>query len=111
MDIPVIAFTLSYIMLIWLRTNALAEYLTLFKLDRFLKVVEYNKLHSEGYDGSYLEFLSAYYSDKFIVRLVKCPVCISVWLGIFSSFFVGIKEALILAPLTLFFYTVFNRIL
>jgi hypothetical protein len=111
MPVLVKAFVLSYIMLIWLRTNAFAEYMTLFKLSKYLKVDEYNKLQKEGFDGSYLEYLSAYYSDKFFVRLVKCPVCLSVWLGIFSSFFVGVGEAVLLAPLTLFFYTLFNRIL
>lgn len=111
MQLSEIAFVCSYLLLIWLRTNAFAEYLTLFRLTRFFKLDEYNKLAHEGYPGNYIDFLAEYYRPLFIVRLVICPVCISFWLGVSSLSFLAVEDAIALAPLTLLFYTLFNKML
>lgn len=109
--LAVIALVLGYLMLIWYRTNAFVEYANLFKLARFFNVAEYNNLRNQGYDGLYIDYLSEYYSDKFFVRLLKCAICLSVWLGIFCSLFLDVYSGLIIAPLALFFYAIFNRAL
>ena len=111
MDIVSVAFLLSYCMLIWLHSNAFAEYLKLFKVDVFFKMDEYNKLHSEGYGDNYVTFLKEYYGDYFFVRLVSCPICLSFWLGLVTMPFFGISTGCLAAPLILFFYLVFNKML
>jgi hypothetical protein len=110
-NIAAIALVLSYFMLSWYRTNAFVEYMTLFKLTRFFNIAEYNELHKEGYGGVYVDYLAEYYSDKFFVRLLKCPICLSFWLGLFSSIFVGVYQGLLITPLVLLFYSIFNRAL
>jgi hypothetical protein len=105
-----IALSLSFLLLVWLRTNAFAEYMRLFRVN-LLKLSEYYKIHDEGYGGSYVDFLVEYYNDCFFVRLVSCPVCLSFWLGVSSSIYLGMTSGVIIAPLTLFFYLVFNKLL
>jgi hypothetical protein len=95
---------------VWLRTDAFVEYLQLFKLARFFHIAEYSRLHSEGYGGTYTDFLAEYYSDNFLVRLVVCPVCLSFWLGFFTTPWLGIY-GFIVSPLILFFYLIFNKLL
>jgi len=106
-----LAFVVSYIMLIWLRTNAFVEYLTLFGLTKYFRVDEFNNLHREGYDGNYVDFLFQYYKDSFLVRLVSCPVCLSFWLGMPTALWLQSLEATLLSPLILLFYLLFNRML
>jgi hypothetical protein len=105
------AVVASYFMLIWRRTNAFAEYMTLLRLDRFFAIVEYNQIHKDGYDGNYVDFLVEYYRDFFIVRLLSCPVCVSFWIGLANALACGSFDDFIVAPLTLFFYLLFNRML
>jgi len=104
-----IAFVLSYIMVIWLKSNAIVEYFTLLKLDYFFHIHEYNELEKNSYGGNYVEFLYEYYRDSFFVRLLVCPICISFWLGLFEALYVNTYEAIISAPLILFFYLLFNK--
>lgn len=111
LNVAVISIIAGYFILIWLRTNAFAEYMLLFKLARFFKLEEYKKLHTDGYDGSYVDFISEYYKDYFIVRLLICPVCLSFWVGALSCFVFGEYSYFIIAPLSLLFYTLFNRLL
>jgi hypothetical protein len=110
-NIAAIAIVLAYFMLVWFRTNAFVEYMNLLKLGRFLKVSEYNEIHSNGYGGNYVDFLVEYYNDYFLVRLSSCPVCVSFWLGLIVVFFSGSLSAFLAAPLMLFFYLLFNRML
>jgi hypothetical protein len=106
-----ISLFLGYALLMWFRTNVFVEYMNLFSLSRFFKIDEYNKLHAEGFSELYIDFLSQYYRVFFIVRLLICPICVSFWLGLFVSFFHTDIKFLICAPLILFFYSVFNRML
>lgn len=110
-DITFVAVILSYFMVIWFKTNAFVEYMTVFRLTRLFHIAEYNQLHRDGYEGSYLDFLSEYYKDSFFVRLLSCPICFSFWLGVICSLY-GDKDSVVLvAPLVLFFYLIFNKLL
>lgn len=110
MDAACIAFFLSYCIVIWLHTDAVAEYARLLRIPIFKKK-DYFELKDQGYAGNYISFLAEYYSDYFVIRLLKCPICVSVWMGIFCCLFLGISTSLLVGPLTLFFYLVFNKIL
>ena len=72
---------------------------------------EYLKLHDEGYGGSYIDFLIEYYNDTFLVRLFSCPVCLSFWLGLAAAVYLNQILGFVVAPLTLFFYLIFNKLL
>jgi hypothetical protein len=76
-----------------------------------LKVAEYKQLEKEGYGGNYVSFLSEYYRDKFFVRLVICPLCLSFWLGNIAAISLGIRENYAMAPAVLLFYLIFNKLL
>ena len=109
--IIVIAFVAAYFILVWFRTDALAEYANLLKIPVLYRLKEYNKLSLEGYGGNYSSFLHEYYKDMFIVRLVSCPVCLSFWCGVFSAIYFSSLIYFTVGPLALFFYALFNKIL
>jgi len=104
-----ISLFVGYALLVWFRTNAFAEYITLFRLSRFFHVSSYNELVSNGYEHGYVDFLKEYYHDYFLVRLVTCPICFGFWL---SVPFLGISVSnIFIIPLGLFFYSIFNKLL
>ena len=111
LTIITIAFVAAYFILIWLRTDAVAEYFNLLKIPVLYKLKEYNKLSLEGYGGNYSNFLHEYYKDVFIVRLVSCPVCLSFWCGVLSALYFSSLLYFIVGPLALFFYALFNKVL
>ena len=110
-ELVFVSIIYGFILLIWFKTNAFAEYMNLFGLSKFLKVSEYNDLIKNGYEGNFSDFLHDYYNSKFLVRLLSCPICLSFWFGIFSIPFYNFFTGFVLAPLTLFFYTLLNRML
>jgi hypothetical protein len=109
--VAAVSFVLGYLMLLWLRTDAFVEYMNLLKLDNWLHISEYNELHRAGYGGNYPMFLAEYYKDKFFVRLVTCPLCLSFWTGILSALYIDSFGGILCAPLILFFYLLFNKML
>jgi hypothetical protein len=100
---------LGYALFIWFRTNAFAEYINLFRLDRFFYISQYNELVDNGYSSSYLDFLKEYFYDLFLVRLVSCPICLSFWIGLLTVFIFGVSPLVI--PLGLCFYGFFNKLM
>ena len=106
-----VALALSYLMLVWLKSNAFVEYLTAFGLGTLFHINEYNELHKQGYGGNYVDFLVEYYDNNFFVRLGACPICLSFWLGIFEMIALESPGAVVSTPLILFFYLLFNKML
>jgi hypothetical protein len=110
MDTIIIAIILGYLLLIWLKSNAFAEYMLVFGFKNILKIAEYKQLCDDGYDGTYVDFLYEHYRSLFIVRLVTCPICLSFWVGAFFMLRNLSFSDFIMAPLTLFFYLVLNKL-
>jgi hypothetical protein len=110
LEFAIVALILSYFLLVWLRTDAFAEYMLLFRITRFFRIEEYKQIRADGYDGNYIDFLNQYYNDSFFVRLLSCPICISFWLGLSCTFIWGL-DGLLIAPLILFFYLLFNKLM
>jgi hypothetical protein len=106
-----VSFTLGYFILVWLRTDAFAEYMLLFRQSYIFKLKEYSNLHKEGYGGNYVDFLVEYYKDIFLVRLISCPVCLSFWVGMLACLISRQLADFIIAPLALLFYLLFNKLL
>lgn len=105
-----IAVIAGYFILVWLKTNAFAEYMFLFRLGTILRLDEYKKLSDDGYDGSYVDFIHEYYRHLFITRLIVCPICLSFWVGLFYMLGNSSLNSFIVAPLTLFFYLILNKL-
>lgn len=109
-DFAIVALVLSYFLVVWLKTDAFAEYMILFRLTKLFHMEEYKQLRADGYDGNYVDFLVEYYKDKFFVRLLSCPVCLSFWLGMAAIAINGLG-AIIVPPLVLFSYLLFNKLM
>lgn len=110
-EIVSVAAFLSYLMLVWLKTDAFIEYLNLARLDFIFHIKEYNELHKHGYGGNYVDFLQEYYRDNFFIRLSSCPICLSFWLGVFEMVVLERPDAIASTPLILFFYLVLHKML
>jgi hypothetical protein len=108
-DILGFSLLISYVLVVWFKTNAFVEYISLFKLSKLFYVEDYNSLVTNGYEGSYVEFLREYYHDYFIARLVTCPICLGFWLSV--SFLLLNPQNILILPLGLFFYTLFNKLI
>ena len=86
-------FFIAFIILFWLKTEAVLEYAKLFGLSSVFKVEDFQQ--REISELSYPQFLLVNY-DNFITRLVNCPICLGFWLNVilcvhhedFSFFFV-----------------------
>jgi len=104
-----LSILLGYVLFVWFRTNVFVEYVNLFRLSHFFYVADFNKLTTDGYNGSYLEFLKEYYYEQFFVRLVSCPICLGFWLSLIVVVFLNCSVLLI--PFTLCFYGFFNKLL
>ena len=71
----------SLLMYIWFYKDTVVEYLHLLKLDRFFYVQEFLISAKDDPALTYQKFLM-YNVDSFFVRMLSCPVCLSVWLSI-----------------------------
>lgn len=109
--IAAVSFTLGYLILLWFRTDAFVEYMNLLRLSRWFHVAEYNQLRRDGYGGNFVTFLAEYYHDKFLVRLLICPLCLSFWSGIISALYMDSFHGLLCSPLILFSYLLFTKML
>lgn len=95
MEIAIASSSIALVLYAWLETDAFVEYFKLFRLDRgllfsFLRVNEYEEYISKNLeeDTTYPDFLS-YERGNFLTTLISCPICLSVWLSIFSGFYLS----------------------
>ena len=87
-----LAFLVSTLLFLWNHTNFFVEYCALFHLKRLFWISSYEKYKEEGETGltsndpsmEYLNYLSLKH-DSFFVRLITCPICLGVWLNIFTA--------------------------
>jgi hypothetical protein len=84
-EIAFFSAVVSVILLVWFRSDALAEYLEVLGLDIAFGVREYRKASSEvSYHMRYTDFLLLKY-NSFFIRLITCPLCLSVWVSVIIS--------------------------
>ncbi len=78
-----LVLNLVAILFIWHDTDAIAEWSKLFRL-KFMKYEEFEKNKASAFPcGMYSEFIACQYgSGSFIIRLITCPVCFSVWCNV-----------------------------
>ncbi len=107
------SMTLAILLLIWFNTEAFIEYAQVFKITDCFKIDEFIKVRQETQDPSltYLTFIAEHY-DCFLVRLITCPICLSIWLGfILSIFLASFKLCLAISFLGLSLYYALIRLM
>tara|TARA_R100000008_G_scaffold84320_1_gene71438 strand:- start:1025 stop:1378 length:354 start_codon:yes stop_codon:yes gene_type:complete len=77
------------ILILWLKTEALLEYAKLLGLSKLIKIDEYEKESNNNPFFTYHDFLLKKH-NSFIMRLITCPICLTVWMSIFSAYFFGL---------------------
>lgn len=107
--LPAAGFICLYL-IIWFKTDAFIEYVKLFRLNNWFKVNQYIDLALADPSYTYIDFLIEYYNN-FFTRLITCPICTSVWLGLFLSYFVGICSMPLVSVLGLAFYYILVKIM
>ena len=103
-DIAFLSALITVILLVWFRSDALAEYLEVLGLDIAFGVREYRKASSEvSYHMRYTDFILLKY-NSFFVRLITCPLCLSVWISVIISAARGLElfPFLVVIPLTIY---------
>lgn len=77
------ALTAAMLLVIWFETNAFVEYTAALGLSKFLHIGEYQAFTGSCDASSFLsypKFLFEFF-PSFLTRLLKCPICVSVWCG------------------------------
>jgi len=84
MIIIVLANLIALILLVWFKSDAIVEWGSLLGFSKFLMLDEFHKMKmEEAYLFiNYPTFLKIKYNN-FIVNLLACPLCMSVWLSLF----------------------------
>lgn len=101
---------IAVLLLIWFRTEAWVEYCRLLHLDFLSFYKDFDVKYKEDVSLTYVTYLRCYH-NCFFVRLITCPICLSVWLGITFSLFtpVAFLPLYIIGGLLLF--TIIDRLL
>ncbi len=84
-----VACLIAMILVVWLKTDALVEWGSVFGLSKVLKETEFYKFKMEQLLGDRPIFLDITYPiflklkyNCFFTRLVSCPMCLSFWMSV-----------------------------
>lgn len=101
---------ITLILLIWFRTDAYLEYCRVFNLDIISHHKDFDIKYKEDVSLTYLHYLRMYH-NSFFTRLITCPICLSVWLGLL----LGLITPIIFIPCYiiggLLLFTIIDRLL
>lgn len=101
---------IAFALLIWFKTEAWLDYTKLLRLEFLSEYDDYNAKKRDDPLLTYMIYLRRYH-NCFLVRLITCPVCVSVWLGVIA----GLWTSLLLFPLFslcgLLIYGIIDRLL
>lgn len=75
----------SIILLVWFKTEAWYEYTKFLDLGFLSKSDEYEKEKYNDFTITYIQFLRKNYHDNFLIRLITCPICFSLWVSLIIS--------------------------
>lgn len=98
-------FLITLILLIWFKTDAFITYTKLFKIDKFFYTTEWEEFkNTKDCTVTYLQFLRMKSPNGFWIKLITCPICLSVWLSIAYGIFIGVTAIPIICVCSLFLY-------
>lgn len=83
---------ISLILFYTFESNFLIEYCKLFKIDKFLPYFkQYKETVAAGGQVNYFNYIYklAEIDNRFLIKLISCPICFSFWLSIFISLLAG----------------------
>ena len=109
MEIVIICF-IALILLIWFRTDAYIEYCRVFHLNGISFYKDFDTKYKEDVSIQYLHYLRRDH-NCFFVRLITCPICLSVWLGFFAAIIFTPILFPVYATGGLLLYTAIDRLL
>ena len=103
--------TIIFINIVWFETEALVEYVKLFKLNWF-KITEYLIAKESNFELTYHSYLSQHHRN-FFTKLITCPICLTTWLSIISSllFTESILDFSIIFVLSIIGYNIYRKLL
>jgi hypothetical protein len=104
-------FITCLLLVVWFKTDAFVEYVKLFKLSRRFSVDDFEEKYSSDFELTYHDYLRKY-KNSFLIRLVTCPICLTVWLLI-PTFFVkySLGEYSLNVLTSLFIYYLFSKLM
>lgn len=97
------------LLIIWFNTNAILEYVKIFKLSKLFRLDDFENKQSEDFELDYHRYLLKFH-NCFFVRLITCPICLTMWFCIpiiFTEYYIEYPKYVILI---LFGYYLFKRI-
>jgi hypothetical protein len=92
LEILNISLGISFLLIVWFKTNAFCEYLEYFRFENNFFINSYYKERKKIVnDLHYTDFLLIK-NNCFFIRLITCPICLGVWLNILASFFFNFQD-------------------
>ena len=90
------SFIVCFILTLWFNSSAFVEYLNFFNLGYHFYTHDFEEKQKKNLELNYISYLKIYH-DSFYIRLITCPICLSVWLNLlaclifynFSNFFIS----------------------
>ena len=105
-------FLITLILLIWFKTDAFITYTKLFRINKFFYINEWeNFKNTKDCTVTYHQFLRIKRPDGFWVKLITCPICLSMWLSVTSSIFIGVIGIPIVCVSSLFLYFLITKLM
>jgi hypothetical protein len=71
------------LLLIWFRTNAFREYMSLLNIKKITKIINFEEYKKTNPSIDYLSFIKIKYPN-FFTQLITCPYCIGFWISVCS---------------------------
>lgn len=112
MILPIITISclIALILLVFFRTDGFLEYTRILHLDWLSHYKEFDAKYKEDVSLTYLLFLRRDH-NCFFVRLITCPICFAVWLGIILLIFTHLIFIPVCIVGGLLLFTVIDKLL
>ena len=87
-EILSISCGMALVLLVWLHSEAFIEYATFVGGNRFFLIDDFREKQKQNPALDYISYLQDS-RDTFFVRLITCPLCLSVWITLITCVVTG----------------------
>lgn len=101
---------IALLLLIWFRTDGWLEYTKLLRLDFIAHYKDFEEKQETNITLTYHLYLRLYH-NCFFIRLITCPICLAVWLGIVIALFTVPLQAPVYIIGGLLLFTIIDKLL
>lgn len=99
---------IALILLIWFKTNAWIEYTDIFNF----KINNEYKRYIDNVDPiTFTTYIRTVYYERWIIRLITCPICLGTWLGIIAGLITTMSNTPIFICGGILLYAAMNKLL